>query len=58
MLDKLSDIFMYILIIICVFWFTFFPIAYCIQIKLNDELRQEILLNEYLPNFEKERLLK
>lgn len=57
MLDKLSNFLFYFLVLFLIGWFVFFPIAYLTQIKINDDLREQILLNNYLPNFEKERLL-
>lgn len=39
------------------FWSVFWPVSYFVQRNINNDLRIKIESSEYLPNYEKQKLL-
>lgn len=55
---KLHNFLINVLLIAILFWSIFWPVSYFVQRNINNDLREAIETNKYLPNYEKEKLLK
>ena len=55
---KMHNFLIDVLLVTILFWSIFWPVSYFVQRNINNDLRKAIETNKYLPEYEKEKILK
>lgn len=55
---KMHNFLIDVLLVTILFWSIFWPVSYFVQRNINNDLRKAIEINKYLPEYEKEKILK
>lgn len=55
---KMHNFLIDVLLVAILFWSIFWPVSYFVQRNINNDLRKAIETNKYLPEYEKEKILK